>query len=56
MKRKQRSAPEQRRRLVEFNMVDESRRLPVPRRGCLSLFGSILMIGGTAFLLSLGLH
>ena len=45
MKRKPRQPPEERRRaLAEINLADEERRLQMPRKGCLGLFGSLLAL------------
>lgn len=56
MKRKQPPREERRRRLAELNLVDEPKRLKVNRRGCASLFGSILTLVVAGLASWAGLH
>lgn len=53
MKRKTPQREERRRAQVELNIAEEQKLLNVRRRGCASLFGSILLVG--AALVSVGL-
>jgi len=48
MKRKRPEQQERRRPLADLNLVGETRRQAVRRRGCASLFGSILLLGAAA--------
>lgn len=56
MKRKQPPREERRRRLAELNMLEENKRLNVPRRGCASLFGSVLVVAVVGLASWAGLH
>lgn len=56
MKRKKPPAEERRRPRLEFNLIDEPKRLSVRRRGCFSLFGSSLLLAAAVSLLALGLR
>ncbi len=56
MKRKRPQQQERRRTLVDLNLIGETGRLAVRRRGCASVFGSTLLIGAAAHLIGLGLH
>jgi len=56
MKRKRPEQQERRRPLADLNLVGETRRQAVRRRGCASLFGSILLLGAAAVTVGLGLH
>ncbi len=55
MKRK-RQQEERRRTMAELNLIEETKRQAVRRRGCMSLFGSILVLGVAAAAVGLGLH
>lgn len=44
MKRKSQPREERRRPLAEINLLDDSKRIPVSRKGCFGRFGSLLML------------
>lgn len=56
MKRKKLPAEERRRPRLEFNLIEEQKRLPVPRKGCLSFFGSSVLLAAAASLLAAALR
>jgi hypothetical protein len=56
MKRKRQPQEERRRTLADLNLIEETKRQAVRRRGCMSLFGSILLLGLAAAAAGLGLH
>jgi hypothetical protein len=56
MKRKQQQREERRRPLAELNLLGETKRQAVRRRGCTSLFGSILLVVAAGVAGGLGLH
>jgi len=56
MKRKRPQQEERRRPLADLNLIGEPRGLAVRRRGCLSLFGSLLLLSAAAASIGLGLH
>lgn len=54
MKRKSRQPTDERRRpLAEINLADEERRLQMARKGCLGLWGSLLVFVLAAVALTL---
>ncbi len=56
MKRKQAPREERRRKTAELNLVEDSKRLNVTRRGCASFFGSLLVLAIAAAAFWAGLH
>jgi hypothetical protein len=56
MKRKQPQNEERRRRQAELNLLEESRRLNVRRRGCGPFTGSLLLLAAAAVSLGLGVR
>jgi hypothetical protein len=56
MKRKRPQHEQRRRPLAELNLLGEPKRLSVRRKGCASLFGSILLLVAAAVSIGLGLH
>jgi hypothetical protein len=57
MKRKRQQQEERRRTLADLNLIGEAQRpAGVRRKGCLGLFGSVLVIGAAAVSIGLGLH
>jgi len=56
MKRKQPQKEERRRPHAELNLLEESRRLNVRRRGCGPFTGSFLLLAAAAVSLGLGLR
>lgn len=56
MKRKRQQREERRRPLAELNLLLETKRQTAPRKGCTSLFGSILLLVAAALSIGLGLH
>lgn len=56
MKRKRPQQEERRRNMVDLNLVDETKRQAVRRRGCASLFGSLLLLAAAAVSIGVGLH
>jgi len=47
---------DRRRPLADLNLIGETRRQAVRRRGCASLFGSVLLLVAGAVSIGLGLH
>jgi hypothetical protein len=56
MKRKRPTQQERRRPLADLNLIGDGKRLDVRRKGCFSLFGSVLLLGAAAVSIGLGLH
>jgi hypothetical protein len=56
MKRKRQSQEERRRTLVDLNLIEETKRQGARRRGCMSLFGAVLLFGAAAASIGLGPH
>ncbi len=56
MKRKRPQQEERRRPRADLNLVGETRRQTVRRRGCASLFGSLLLLAAATVSIGLGLH
>jgi hypothetical protein len=56
MKRKRPTQQERRRPLADLNLIGDGKRLDVRRKGCFSLFGSVLLFGVVAVSIGLGLH
>jgi len=56
MKRKRPQQEERRRPLADLNLIGQPKGIAVRRRGCLALFGLILLLGAAAASIGLGLH
>jgi hypothetical protein len=56
LKRKQPPPEERRRKTAELNLLEDSKRLKVTRRGCASFFGSLLALAVAAAAFWAGLH
>jgi hypothetical protein len=56
MARKRQQQEDRRRTLADLNLIEETKRQAVRRRGCASLFGSILLLAAAAVTIGLGLH
>ena len=56
MKRKRPQQEERRRPLADLNLIGDEKGPNVRRKGCMSLFGSILLFGAAAASIGLGLH
>ena len=56
MKRKRPQQEDRRRKLADLNLIGEAKGQAVRRRGCTSLFGSVLLFGAAAVSIGLGLH
>ena len=56
MKRKRQQQSDRRRTLADLNLIEETKRQAVRRRGCTSLFGSILLLVAVGVTIGLGLH
>ena len=56
MKRRRPQQDERRRNLTDLNLIAETKRQAVRRRGCASLLGSVLLFGSAAVSIALGLH